>query len=159
MGPIAGLAAGLGIAALLSHFGMGAGFTNFLTEDRLAGDGGPLRLQVAVPSQRSERATDAVRRRGRPWRFRRRRRLSSLAVPADVTPGLRSLRTLMFDGFLRVAKLTTRRLQAADDAKNLDDIREFVSPELYAEIKLQMDERGNQPQRTRCAGDLAPSDW
>ena len=25
MGPIAGLAAGLGIAALLSHFGMGAG--------------------------------------------------------------------------------------------------------------------------------------
>ena len=30
MGPIAGLAAGLGIAALLSHFGMGEGMANFL---------------------------------------------------------------------------------------------------------------------------------
>ena len=30
MGPIAGLAAGLGIAALMSHFGMGEAFGNFL---------------------------------------------------------------------------------------------------------------------------------
>lgn len=30
MGPIAGLAAGLGIAALLSHFGMGEGMANIL---------------------------------------------------------------------------------------------------------------------------------
>lgn len=30
MGPLAGLAAGLGIAALLSHFGMGEGMGNFL---------------------------------------------------------------------------------------------------------------------------------
>ena len=30
MGPIAGLAAGLGIAALMSHFGMGAEFGNIL---------------------------------------------------------------------------------------------------------------------------------
>ena len=30
MGPLAGLAAGLGIAALLSHFGMGEGMANFL---------------------------------------------------------------------------------------------------------------------------------
>ena len=30
LGPIAGLAAGIGLAALLSHFGMGEGVANFL---------------------------------------------------------------------------------------------------------------------------------
>jgi len=40
------------------------------------------------------------------------------------------------------------RLQAANDAKNLDDLREFVSPEMFAEIKLQMDERGDAAQQT-----------
>ena len=54
----------------------------------------------------------------------------------------------MSEGFLRVAKLNFVRLQAANDVKNLDDIREFVSPELFAEIKMQMDERGNAPQQT-----------
>ncbi len=52
------------------------------------------------------------------------------------------------EGFLRVAKLNFVRLQAANDARNIDDIREFVSPELFAEIKMQMDERGNAPQQT-----------
>ncbi|MEP7101187.1 MAG: Tim44 domain-containing protein, partial [Burkholderiales bacterium] len=37
MGPIAGLAAGLGIAALMSHFGMGAGMGNILTLLLMAG--------------------------------------------------------------------------------------------------------------------------
>ena len=50
--------------------------------------------------------------------------------------------------FLRIAKLNFVRLQAANDVKNLDDIREFVNPELFAEIKTQMDERGNAPQQT-----------
>jgi predicted lipid-binding transport protein (Tim44 family) len=51
-------------------------------------------------------------------------------------------------GFLRVAKLNFVRLQAANDAGNLDDIREFTTPEAFAEIKLQMDERGPAAQRT-----------
>jgi predicted lipid-binding transport protein (Tim44 family) len=52
------------------------------------------------------------------------------------------------EGFVRIAKLNFVRLQAANDAKNLDDIREFVAPEMFAEIKIQMDERGNAPQQT-----------
>jgi predicted lipid-binding transport protein (Tim44 family) len=36
MGPIAGLAAGLGIAALMSHFGMGGALANFMTMALLA---------------------------------------------------------------------------------------------------------------------------
>ncbi len=52
------------------------------------------------------------------------------------------------EAFLRIAKLNFVRLQAANDIKNLDDIREFVSPKLYAEVKMQMDARGNAPQQT-----------
>ncbi|WP_186410180.1 Tim44 domain-containing protein [Candidatus Propionivibrio aalborgensis] len=95
MGPIAGLAAGLGIAALLSHFGT-----------------------------------------------------SSSSVPPATQHIPDGFDT---EGFLRVAKLNFIRMQAANDAKNLEDIREFVSPEVFAEIKMQMDERGSAPQQTDVA--------
>ena len=34
------------------------------------------------------------------------------------------------------------------EVKNFDDIREFVSPEVFAEIKVQLDERGDEAQQT-----------
>jgi predicted lipid-binding transport protein (Tim44 family) len=52
------------------------------------------------------------------------------------------------EAFVRQAKLNFIRLQAASDVGNLDDIREFTTPEMYAEIKLQMSERGDAAQRT-----------
>lgn len=45
--------------------------------------------------------------------------------------------------FLREAKSLFIRLQAAYDQKNLSDLRLFTSPEVFAEIQLQMSERGN----------------
>ena len=69
----------------------------------------------------------------------------SLAAPQ---PSSRIPADFDSEGFLRVAKLNFVRLQAANDAKNLDDLREFVAPEIFAEIKLEMDERGNAPQQT-----------
>lgn len=39
-------------------------------------------------------------------------------------------------------------MQAANDAKNIDDIREFTSPEMFAEIRMQMTERGDAAQQT-----------
>ena len=50
--------------------------------------------------------------------------------------------------FLRVAKTSFIRLQAANDARDLDDIRDYTSPEVYAEIAMQIKERGDAPQRT-----------
>ena len=50
--------------------------------------------------------------------------------------------------FLRVAKTSFIRLQAAHDAKDLDDIRDFTTPEMFAEIAMQVRERGDAPQRT-----------
>ena len=52
------------------------------------------------------------------------------------------------EGFVRNAKVNFIRLQAANDAGNLDDIREFTSPEMFAEIKMGMAERGNAKQET-----------
>ena len=45
-------------------------------------------------------------------------------------------------GFLRHGKTYFIRLQAAWDKADISDIREFTTPEMYAEIKLQIQERG-----------------
>lgn len=46
--------------------------------------------------------------------------------------------------FLRQAKSTFIRLQAAYDNKNLNDIRQFTSPQVFGEIQLQIQERGTE---------------
>ncbi len=141
LGPIAGLAAGLGIGALLSHFGLGQEFASFFMIALLA------MAVVFVLKLLMRRAPPSPA----PMQYAG---VEGTAVPpapagafGDSTaealpPG--------FDGeaFLRVAKLNFVRLQAANDARNLDDMREFVSPEVFAEIKMQMEERGNVRQQT-----------
>jgi predicted lipid-binding transport protein (Tim44 family) len=44
--------------------------------------------------------------------------------------------------FVRVAKTSFIRLQAANDSGDLDDIRDFTTPEMYAEIAMLLKERG-----------------
>ena len=50
--------------------------------------------------------------------------------------------------FLRVAKSSFIRLQAANDAGDLDDIRDYTTPEMFAEISMQVSERGGAAQKT-----------
>jgi predicted lipid-binding transport protein (Tim44 family) len=45
------------------------------------------------------------------------------------------------EDFLREAKVKFIRLQAAYDQKNMEDIREFTSPEVLAEIQMQFHEQ------------------
>lgn len=52
------------------------------------------------------------------------------------------------DVFLREAKVTFNRLQAGYDQKNLQDLSDFTAPEVFAEIKMQLDERGDAPNKT-----------
>lgn len=47
------------------------------------------------------------------------------------------------EAFLREAKGMFIRLQTAYDDQNVEDIRQFTSPELLAEIQLQLHERAN----------------
>lgn len=65
--------------------------------------------------------------------------LQAARIPAD------------FDvaGFVRNAKVQFIRLQASNDAGNLDDIREFTSPEMFAEIQMDIRERQGAAQDTR----------
>ena len=42
---------------------------------------------------------------------------------------------------LRVAKLSFIRLQAANDARNLNDLRSFTTPEMFAHLQLDLHER------------------
>ena len=51
-------------------------------------------------------------------------------------------------GFLRSAKTHFIRLQASWDRADIDDIREFTSPEMFAELKMQLQERGAAPNVT-----------
>lgn len=50
--------------------------------------------------------------------------------------------------FLRQGRVAFIRLQAANDRGDTNDIREFTTPEMYAELAMQIQERGNTPQRT-----------
>jgi len=152
MGPLAGLAAGLGLAALASHFGFGEGLANimmigllimgavmlfgFLMRKKAAAQPG---MQYANANAgyggNAPRQPDFIP--------------ASAAAPAANT-GSSGHIPADFDveGFVRNAKLNFIRLQAANDAGNLEDIREFTSPEMFAEIKLEMGERGNAKQET-----------
>ncbi|RUQ88026.1 Tim44 domain-containing protein [Legionella septentrionalis] len=52
------------------------------------------------------------------------------------------------ESFLREAKVMFIRLQNAYDQKNMQDLTAFTVPEVFAEIKMQLDERGDEPNVT-----------
>lgn len=56
------------------------------------------------------------------------------------------------DGFLRGAKMNFVRLQVANDRGNLDDIREFTTPEMFETLSQDVRERGGAAQQTDVAG-------
>ncbi|MBI5783868.1 MAG: Tim44 domain-containing protein [Rhodocyclales bacterium] len=144
LGPIAGLAAGLGIAALLSHFGLGEGVANFLMIMLLVMAAVFVFRLLFRKSQPSQHASLAGAG-GAPMRFEP---VDAPVGSAD-TPAIANV-PADFDteGFLRQAKLSFIRLQAANDSGNLDDLKQFLAPEVFAEVQLQMGERGKGKQET-----------
>ena len=73
---------------------------------------------------------------------------SSLASAEPVRAAARVPADFPTEAFLRQAKISFIRLQAANDAKDLDDIRNYTTPEMYAEIAMQLEERGDAAQKT-----------
>ena len=67
-------------------------------------------------------------------------------APASVTGNIPS--DFPVESFLRNAKTSFIRLQAANDRKDLDDVRDYTTPEMFAEISMQMQERGDVAQKT-----------
>ena len=51
-------------------------------------------------------------------------------------------------GFERIAKMIFIRMQTANDAVDLNDLRNFTTPEMFASIRLELQERGATKQET-----------
>jgi predicted lipid-binding transport protein (Tim44 family) len=163
LGPIAGLAAGLGIAALLSHFGLGEAFAGAMANmlviaaiamlaiwliRRFMGrkrDAAAPAYAASAPSLNSGRDPYSQEPSFTPVSSGS--GSGSYAAPvmqaAPVVPaGFDS------DAFVRNAKVYFVRLQAAWDVGNIADIREFTTPEMFAEVKVDLDSRGAEANLT-----------
>lgn len=164
LAPIAGIAAGLGLAALASHLGLGEemgtvllllllAFGAVFVFRRMAARRGPSGPQPAYqggysPSQVGREAT---------VRYAADESAGGSAGLAQRSAGTGSTGAATaaripagFDveGFERNAKVQFVRLQAVFDAGDRDDLREFTTPEMYAELVLQIDERAGAENRT-----------
>ena len=141
-GPLAGLAAGLGLGMLASHLGLGEGFGSILLILLLVGAAffiySMLVKKRANPRQAMAYAANSPQQPARPFEN---------LQPAGGTTS-KAVQDFNADEFVRHAKVNFIRLQAANDSMNAADIREFVSPEVFAEIKMDWDERGAAPQET-----------
>ncbi|MDD2728665.1 TIM44-like domain-containing protein [Malikia sp.] len=190
MGPLAGIAAGIGLAALASHFGFGDELASMMMIGLLvmlavAVIGFIMRRRVAArnPAMAAAGAgagaggmfrsaqTDAQAPRG-----------FDVSLPPVSSPAGASTGSSLFgstlgaspaptsaigsglaaapvaapvipagfdvDAFVRNAKVNFIRLQAANDAGNLDELREVTTSEMFAELKMDVLERGNAQQHT-----------
>lgn len=149
LGPIAGLAAGLGLAALMSHLGLGEEFASFLLLALLIGGAFLLFRMLKGRGQRSGSPLQYAGV-GREPAARPQPMMPGSSPASAAASGQAASIPAGFDaeGFLRQAKVSFLRLQAANDAGNIEDIREFATPEMFAEIRLQMQERGTAKQQT-----------
>lgn len=157
MGPLAGLAAGLGLAALASHFGFGEELANFMMMALLAmvviGVIGYFMRKKAAAAPHAGMQYAGAGHGHQPPREPDFVPAAGTAAPVAAAVAGSGNIPADFDveGFVRNAKVNFIRLQAANDAGNLDDIREFTAPEMFAEIKMGMAERGNAKQETDVA--------
>ncbi len=173
MGPIAGLAAGLGLAALFSHLGMGEGLANFvmlallalvafvvirLLMRRFAGNGAqqsPLAMAGASAgggTQPAPRPQFVDERPGMQRSALAPEIGSNLQAPLAVPGAAATPSSLPADfdseAFERLAKMIFIRMQAANDTADLNDLRNFTTPELFASLRIDLHDRGDAQQQT-----------
>jgi predicted lipid-binding transport protein (Tim44 family) len=165
MGPVAGLATGLGIAALASHLGFGEELANMLMLGLLvvaaiAVFGFIMRKRAGAQTGGNGglayAGAGASRAPQNPNAFRAPLAHGGAAGGSMIGSAIGGQTTSTgnipadFDvtGFERNAKVNFIRLQAANDADNLDDIRAFTTPEMFAELSMDLSERGAAEQHT-----------
>lgn len=148
-GILGGALLGLGLGALLSHFGLGgaaasmiatmlmiallvmaAMFIYRMVRRKSANEPRPA-YAAPHPSQRSHFEPEQPRAY-QGSNFSGAGESNGYGVPADFDA----------NGFVRQAKTQFIRLQAAWDKADVNDIREFTTPEMFAELKMQLQERG-----------------
>ncbi|WP_315548443.1 Tim44 domain-containing protein [Lautropia mirabilis] len=181
MGLLGGLAAGLGLSALASAFGLGEGSGIFLLmlllaglafvafrmfgkrlqqqqQTQAAGSGAPFagNLRDAFNSNKPGQSDMFRQNSNAGGLFSQPPAAGAAQAPvAAADTGVSGYTAAMqvpggFDteAFVRQAKVQFVRLQAAFDARNADDLREFTSPEMFGELNIDMMQRGSAPQTT-----------
>jgi predicted lipid-binding transport protein (Tim44 family) len=182
MGPIAGIAAGLGLAALASHLGFGDELASMLMMGLLAvavmaaigffmrkralaqqsGTTGPGGLQYAPVNAGASRSANSAVDNAPAYKVSMPAsggNTTGSVIGSAIGSGIGSSIGATgnnaripadFDtaGFERNAKVNFIRLQAANDAGDLNDIRQFTTPEMFAELKLELADRGAALQKT-----------
>lgn len=160
MSPLAGLAIGAGLGALFMGGGMGGAMGGILMALLAAAVVMFLIARFRRQPQRQTAMQYAGARApcGNPQSAQQ---PLSGGSAAPVTASAAYSRDIPADfpveGFLRSAKSSFIRLQAANDRKDLNDIREYTTPEMFAEISMQIQERDDAPQKTEVIaidGDL-----
>lgn len=173
LGPIAGLAAGLGIAALLSHFGLGGALAGMMANlliitalamlavwvfrllARRRAGGMPWYTQGVRPAIKSaphgawpQQVQDTSA--APPTGTYNAPLAEASSTPGIVSPAQPSGLPAGFDtkAFLHNATVYFVRMQSAWDKGDLDEIRGFTTPEMFAEIKVDLDQRGVTPNHT-----------
>ncbi len=155
-GILGGALLGLGLGALLSHFGLGGAMAgmigSILTIALIAlalmfiirlfrgkSDGGARSAYAGGYSG----GTPEIGSRIEPAALQAEPRAPAGNAAFGDTPA-------DFDAtaFLRSAKAYFIRLQAAWDQADINDIREFTTPEMFGELRLQLQERGATPNHT-----------
>lgn len=136
LGPLAGLGIGALLGSLLMGHGLGSGvLTGLLVCGAILMAWGFIRNRLQPQSmQKMNFQTEPSAIPQPPY-----------AMPLNEKSFASSATTEDFneDVFLRHAKTLFIRLQTDFDTKNASDIRDFTSPEVYAEIQLQLQEMGN----------------
>lgn len=185
MGPVAGLAAGLGLAALASHFGFGEALANMMmigllvmgamlvigmvmrkrNAGALAGAG--FARNPAQPFQRgamqdaSYRDVASVANHDAAHRSSGAPQGGSL-IGSRIAGGIGSLGAAAqagaipagFDAvsFAVNAKSQFLALQAANDARDVDRLRDYLTPEMFDLVRAEIGERGDATQHTEVFG-------
>jgi predicted lipid-binding transport protein (Tim44 family) len=153
LGPIAGLAAGIGLAALLSHFGMSEGFASILMLALLV-FGGIFLVRMFLGRRGAARAPMQYAGAGSggsvaplpPATLDRSNAFEPImgSAPVAVEPASAGRFPAGFDPVPFVAQATQqfRKLQAAYDAGDRKALADVLTPEMYAEIDREIAERG-----------------
>ena len=150
LGPIAGLAAGLGLAALMSHLGLSEAFGSFLLLALLVVAGVfvvRMLLRRNAPVQRMQYAAGTSGRM-EPTMPPGESRFEPVAAAAPATSSMTAVPASRFPPgfkpgpFIEQAKVQFRSLQAAYDRADLSALSEVMTPEMFAEVSQEVAARG-----------------
>ena len=147
LGPLAGLAIGAGLASMFAGGGLGA-FGNAIGTILMALAAAAVIMFLIGKFRRSQQPNMQYAGAGAPDNAPQPLREAAFASGSSVKNSGNIPHDFPVESFLRNAKMSFIRLQAANDRKDINDVREYTTPEIFAEISMQMQERGNTQQAT-----------